>query len=252
MKNLKKPLKFTLCMLPFAAAGGWFAAQYALAGIDAALLEEAVQQFGSTELIVLLTAVQSMIMGLLCAFFGYIIAEKLGLIRPFRFGKKETLVTVLITAICGVVFSADAFTFAKWIPEIGASYESTGTFDATTWLASFLYGGVIEEVMLRLFFMSLVALIVRKLFCKQAENTPDWVLITANIIAALAFSAGHLPATVQMIGPLTPLLVLRCFLLNGAMGLVFGRFYRKYGLQYAMLSHIIVHLVSRTIWLIVF
>lgn len=51
-------------------------------------------------------------------------------------------------------------------------------------------------------------------------------------------------------GGLTPLLVVRCFLLNGAFGLVFGWLYRKYGIQYAMLSHALLHIVSKTIWLI--
>ena len=53
-----------------------------------------------------------------------------------------------------------------------------------------------------------------------------------------------------MFGELTPMLLLRCFLLNGAAGLLFGRFYRKYGIQYAILAHMLFHLVSRTIWLI--
>ena len=69
-------------------------------------------------------------------------------------------------------------------------------------------------------------------------------------IPALAFAALHLPSTAQLFGTLTPLLVFRCFLLNGAAGLLFGRFYRKYGIQYAILAHMLFHLVSRTIWLI--
>ena len=33
------------------------------------------------------------------------------------------------------------------------------------------------------------------------------------------------------------LVLLRCFLLNGELGLVFGWLYRKYGIQYAMIGH---------------
>ena len=79
---------------------------------------------------------------------------------------------------------------------------------------------------------------------------PVKVLIAANIISALVFAAAHLPATVQLLGELTPLILLRCFLLNGAAGLLFGRFYRRYGIQYAILTHMVFHLVSRMIWLI--
>ena len=49
-------------------------------------------------------------------------------------------------------------------------------------------------------------------------------------------------------GALTPLILVRCFLLNGGFGLVFGRLYRKYGIQYAMLSHALLHIVSKLIW----
>ena len=76
------------------------------------------------------------------------------------------------------------------------------------------------------------------------------VIIGANILAAVLFAAGHLPSTLQMFGELTPMILVRCFLLNGAAGLLFGRFYRKYGIQYAILAHMLFHLVSRTIWLI--
>ena len=170
--------------------------------------------------------------------------------RPFRFQKAILVRALLIAALCGAVFSLDAWTFAKWIPQLKDTYASAGSFDATVWIASFLYGGVTEEIMMRLFLMSLLALLGWKLFFRREEQVPVKVLIAANIIAALAFAAGHLPGTAQMFGELTPMLLLRCFLLNGAAGLLFGRFYRKYGIQYAILAHMLFHLVSRTIWLI--
>ena len=106
--------------------------------------------------------------------------------------------------------------------------------------------------MLRLFFMSLIAYIIWKLFFKKhhKENIPASVFIIAHIIAALLFAAGHLPATISVFGTLTPVLLIRCFLLNGGFGLVFGWLYRKHGIIYAMLGHILFHVVSKLIWLI--
>ena len=250
MKKLRKPLIFTLCLLPIALVGGYFTAKMSLAGMDGALQEEAVRQLGSVYAVLAVTALQTVLYALVCGFFGYILAEKIGLMRPFRFQKDVTLRVLLISLLCGALFSLDAWTFGKWIPELGASYAEAGRFDLTVWIASVLYGGVIEEVMMRLFGMSLLALIGWKLFFRQESAVPEKVLIGANILAALLFAAGHLPATVLSFGGLTPLIVFRCFLLNGAVGLLFGRFYRKYGIQYAMLAHILFHLVSRTIWLI--
>ena len=282
MKKFRRPLRFTLCLLPVALAAGWFAAQYALELVGEALIEETIRQVGSREAVLAITAAQIVIYTAVCGFLGYIISEKIGLMRPFCFEKAKTIRVILTSAVCGAVLSLDAWTFAKWIPGLGESYASAGSFDAPTWISSILYGGIIEEVMLRLFVMSLLALIGWKLFFRKervsADNAmtdspektvsagsanaipavqenaapavPAGMLATANLIAALLFAAGHLPVTAQTFGSLTPLLVLRCFLLNGAAGLVFGRLYRRYGIQYAMLAHALFHIVSRTIWLI--
>jgi membrane protease YdiL (CAAX protease family) len=75
------------------------------------------------------------------------------------------------------------------------------------------------------------------------------VLVTANVVAALLFATGHLPATSMIFGSLTPLLLARCFLFNGGFGLLFGYLYRKHGIHYAMISHAMLHVVSRVIWI---
>ena len=76
-----------------------------------------------------------------------------------------------------------------------------------------------------------------------------YIYVIANIISALLFAAGHIPSTMAMTS-LTPVLIFRCFLLNGGFGLCFGYLYRKYGLGYAMLSHGFVHLIADTLMLI--
>ncbi len=250
MKRFRKPFLFTLCLLPAAAIGGWFTARMTLKEMDPAALEPIVRQLGSVGAVLAVIAVQAVLYALVCGFFGYILAEKLGLMRPLRPENPPLVRVLVVSAICGAVFSLDAWTFGKWIPELAGSYEAAGSFDADTWIASVLYGGVVEEVMLRLFLMSLLALVGWKLFRRSESAVPAGVLVIANVLAALLFAASHLPATALLFGRLTPLILLRCFLLNGAAGLVFGRFYRKYGIQYAMLFHTLLHIVSRTVWLI--
>ncbi|MBQ8312714.1 MAG: CPBP family intramembrane metalloprotease [Clostridia bacterium] len=116
-------------------------------------------------------------------------------------------------------------------------------------LATVTYGAVIEEIMLRLFMMSLVSLMLHLLFERKREGASTWVLIAANVVSALLFAAGHLPATEMMFG-LTPMLVFRCFLLNGVFGLAFGWLYRRFGLRYAMIAHGGCHVVSKLIWIL--
>ena len=251
MKKIRKPLLFTLCLIPIAVVGGWFTAQMTIASVDKESLETAIRQVGSKEMVLLVTAIITVVYAVVCGFFGYILAAKLGLIRSFRIEKTNTLIAVISGTVFGIELSADAFTFAKWIPELYESYDATKIFDAPTWIASILYGGVVEEVMLRLFFMSLIALISWKLFAGKEDTVPEKILVISNIIAATLFAAAHLPATVLFFGHLTPLLISRCFIMNGAFGIVFGRLYRKYGIQYAMLAHMLTHIVSKTIWLFV-
>lgn len=250
MTKLKKPLLFALCLLPIAIVAGVFVGMYQLSIYPDEILDEAMAQLGSTELLIVIGAVQTAGYALFCGFFGYILADKIGLWRPIKLEKKSLLLTLAISLIGGTVFSLDYWTFGHFIEGIQEANEASLTLINV--LASVLYGGVIEELMLRLFFMSLIAFVVWKLFFKKydKENIPTSVFIIANVIAAMLFAAGHLPATLSIFGELTPLLLFRCFLLNGGFGLVFGWLYRKHGIVYAMMGHALFHVVSKLIWFI--
>ena len=250
MKTWKKALRFALCLLPVGLIGGWFMAEMTFSSMDASMLEETFRQIGSMETLKAVIVAQSVLYAAVLGFFGYIVAAKTGLMKPFRLKNPPLVRVLLVSILCGALFSLDAWTFGVWIPQVKASYASAGSFDAGVWIASILYGGVVEEVMIRLFLMSGLSLIGWKLFFRKEAAVPLRVLIAANVLSALAFAAGHLPATMLTFGELTPLIIFRCFLMNGAAGLLFGRLYRKYGVQYAMLAHMLFHLVSRTVWLI--
>lgn len=249
MSKIKKPLLFTLILLPVIVIGAYLTTRLSVSSMEPELLGNAVEQIGSRELLIVISTIQPVFLAVFSAFFGYILSEKVGLMLPFRFEGRKLGITAIVSLIGGAVFSLDAWTFAKLIPEVAASYEGAGKFDAASWIASVLYGGVVEELMMRLFLMSFLAFLAWKLFFKKEESVPAGVFIGANIIAALSFAAGHLPATIQTFGSLTLPILIRCFLLNGSFGLVFGRLYRKYGIQYAMLAHMLFHIVSKIIWL---
>ena len=246
---MKKALKFTLSLLPVALIAGYFVTVYQLEMLDEAILAPALEQLGSVWILIAISMVQTVGYAAVCGFFGCLLANSLGLWKPIRFEKEQLLKALLYSVLGGIIFSLDKWTFGRWIPEVGASYEAPITVN--NWLGSVLYGGVVEELMLRLFFMSLLAWLIWKIFFRQAERVPVKVLIAANVVAALLFAAGHLPATWVLFGELTPMILLRCFLLNGSFGLLFGYLYRKFGIQYAMVSHAMFHIVSKLIWTIV-
>jgi len=102
-------------------------------------------------------------------------------------------------------------------------------------LASF-YGGIVEEILLRLFLMSLFVWLGR-FVSRTSEGKPtSTVFWIANILAAVLFGLGHLPATALLV-PLTPLVITRAIVLNGLVGIVFGWLYWKRGLEAAMIAH---------------
>jgi len=102
-------------------------------------------------------------------------------------------------------------------------------------LASF-YGGICEEVIMRLFLMTLLVWAFSKIK-RTKEGEPNsssiWLAI---IITAILFGAGHLPFAVTL-APLTPLVITRIILLNSIGGIVFGWLYWRKGLESAMISH---------------
>ena len=108
-------------------------------------------------------------------------------------------------------------------------------------LASF-YGGIAEEILLRLFVMSLFVWL-GGFISKAPDGKPTKIVFwMANILAAILFGLGHLPAMALLV-PLTALVVIRTVVLNGLIGIVCGWLYWKRGLESAMISHFSADLI---------
>jgi membrane protease YdiL (CAAX protease family) len=201
--------------------------------------------------------------GILAA-IGLLIANRIGLGLPFLeswlAGKPEwdrvrkfALPAIIAGVLAGIVIVVlDSVVFG---PQLSAELKQlritipASSLAPPAWqgfLASF-YGGTTEEILLRLFLLSLFAWIG-----KFINHTPDGrpgkaALWTANILSAILFGLGHLPATAAAGLPLDALVITRAVVLNGLAGLVFGWFYWKHGLEAAMVSHfsadIILHVI---------
>ena len=113
-------------------------------------------------------------------------------------------------------------------------------------LLASLSAGVTEEVLLRLFVMTLLAW-VGSWISRRPDGRPTIATImVANVLAALLFGAAHLP-TQAAFTPLTPIVVAAVLLVNGLGGVFFGWMYSSRGLESAMVSHasadIVVHVL---------
>ena len=229
--------------------GGFFTGIYALDSYPAEMQQQILSQGITKPILGLVTALQSAGYGIVLGAAGIFLGKKTGLWKDeTTIAKKPLLITVVLSVVGGLcLILPDILFFGKYSQVIMDSYAVKPTVPYM--LAAVLYGGVIEEVMLRLFFLSAVAFILHKLFGKKSEKPKTGILAVANILAAILFAAGHLPATAATIG-ITPMILVRCFLLNGGFGLAFGWLYRKYGLRYAMLAHGGCHIISKLIWIL--
>ena len=229
--------------------GGYFVSLYGIDSYPEKLRQEMLSQGITETMLAVVGAVQSAGYGLILGAVGIVLAKKVGLWQEtFAFEKKPLVITIIWAVIGGLcLILPDLWFFGNYEPAIRDTYLVKPTVPYL--LATVTYGAVIEEVMLRLFMMSLIAFVLHKLFESGKEETTAKMLIAANAITALLFAAGHLPATAMLMG-LTPMILLRCFLLNGGFGLFFGWLYRKHGIQYAMIAHAALHIVSKLIWTI--
>lgn len=248
MKYIKEHYKFLLFILIMSIIGGIFESLYILNEFDKTIVEEAIRQVGSKEIFILITTITVVMYGFICGIFGIILSNKIGLFKKFKIEKEALTKTIIISIIGGIIMIlGDLLVFGNINSLIKDLYVNKPTIEYI--VLSFTYGGVVEEVMLRLFFMSLVIFVISKMFYKD-KTIPTKVFIISNIISALVFALLHLPATYQTFGNLTIDLIIRCIIMNGSFGIFFGYLYRKYGIGYSMLAHFGCHLISKVIWLL--
>ena len=248
-KFIKDYWKTLLVFGVIGLVGGFFVGLYQLDSFPAELQQQAYDQGVTRTMLGLVSAVQSAFLGIVLGALGILLAKRTGLWKGEKTLTKKPLVLSLVIGLVGgtIMILADLLFFGHHSQAIMDSYAVKPTIPYL--IAMVTYGAVIEEVLLRLFFMSLIAFILYKLFGKGEERPKTTIFIVANILAAFLFAAGHLPLTFTLIGN-SPLIIFRCFLLNGGLGLAFGYLYRKYGLRYAMVAHGGCHVISKLIWIL--
>jgi hypothetical protein len=163
---------------------------------------------------------------------------------------KGTLKTFGLSLGIGIVTAFALGALDKWvfapIPSVAALMAAAAHGQAAAppaWqglLASF-YGAFDEELLMRLGLVSLFTLALRRPFGVSAAF---WV---ANVVAAVIFGLGHLPATAAL-APLSTALVVRAIVLNGVVGVIAGGLYKRYGLEYGMASHLGFDLVAHVLF----
>jgi membrane protease YdiL (CAAX protease family) len=194
---------------------------------------------------ILVLIIQSALFFSIAIFVGLFLGKKVGLGAPLieDWLKAESLenrlrpilkISIVLGILVGIsLFILDRFIFAFFVEPVTAAQA-----DAPLWqrfLVSF-YGGIGEEVFMRLFLMTLVVWIIHKLMRKKDIIPSEKGFWLSIIIVSVTFSLGHLPMTATFM-EITPVVVIRAIILNGIAGIVFGWLYWKKGLEAAIISH---------------
>ena len=180
---------------------------------------------------------------------GYWLALKLGLPGIFREDGDWShwlFIPMGIGLVCGVILLVGDSLFAF--------INGFGRFPQLAFPASFLAtlsAGIGEEIAFRGFVFGVWAIILNWLF--RRFNGRIAALWIANVIAALAFAAGHLGFIFLMTGAsflsqVNPVLLAEVFLLNGLIGLLAGERFMKDGLVAAAGVHFWTDVVFHVVW----
>jgi membrane protease YdiL (CAAX protease family) len=182
---------------------------------------------------------------------GLFASERVGLRMPLvraRAGAERgpSLRSVLVPGLLlggaagAAMVATDAIFFLRHLPPTMLSL-----FEIALWkrlLAGVLYGGITEELLMRLFLVSLLAWLLGKWLRTPAGMPSATAFRAAIALAAILFGLGHLPMTAA-IAPLSEVLVTRALVLNGIAGVAFGYLYWRHGLEAAIAGHMGAHLV---------
>ncbi len=221
-------------------------------------LEGGLLQNSPVPLYIIMVAqiIQSIVLFAVVIFMGLYFARKVGLGLPILEGwlegreVKNYLKSILgisigLGILAGIlIIGIDyLFSFANLTNSIVMAQITPPAWQG--FLASF-YGGINEEILLRLFLMTLIAWIIFKIK-KTEEGKPTSIgMWLAIILASVIFGIGHLP-TAMTIATLTPLLTIKVIILNAVGGIIFGWLYWKKGLESAMISHFSADIVLHVI-----
>lgn len=209
-----------------------------------------IEMYSNVDLNVLQFALLSMVQPLFIAFLfllaGHFWAQRVGLHSlVYDFFDKEINVkkelmkslkpAIVSGALYGIIMVSFDLVFRPILPELLQQTVSIPNFFQV--IGSVFYGGIVEEIMLRFGFMT----ILLNIFTFGGRKKRKWIVYLSIVLSALSFALGHYPAT-SILFEMTPIIWIRMFVLNGLGGLIFGWLYYRYHLEGAMVSHMSVHI----------
>lgn len=204
----------------------------------------------------LLSLIQPAVILSIAVLVGVVLASKVGLSSPVAEAAasggnlvsafKPQIVPGIVGGLVGGVSLVLIATLLKPFlsPEVLARLGEFGKI--LPLLTRLLYGGIIEELLLRWGLMTLLVWAAWRLFQKGQGRPKAAYFVGAILISSLLFAVGHLPVAFMLFSELTFTLTLFVIVANSAFGLIAGYLYWKKGLESAMIAHALTHVVMFT------
>jgi len=206
-------------------------------------------------ILILGAAVQALVIFSIVIYFGLRLASRAGFGAPILEGalkgepqgsrlKSLLWISVGRGALAGILIIVLSLPFRQLSIDFLKAEVAVGAWKG--FLASF-YGGIAEEVVFRLFVLSLLVWLFSKI-TKAPDGRPAHGVIWFSImVSAILFGLGHLGITGDLTA-ITPTVVVRAVLLNGVPGVIFGQLFWKKGLESAIIAHfsadIVIHVIT--------
>jgi hypothetical protein len=109
-----------------------------------------------------------------------------------------------------------------------------------------LYGGIAEELLLRWGFMTLLVWAMWRLLQKHLPKPTAISFVVGILLSSFVFGVAHLPAAYMLLPEPTTALILFVIVANSSFGIVAGYLYWKYGLESAIIAHMLCHVLLAT------
>jgi hypothetical protein len=198
----------------------------------------------------LLAVLQPTVLVALCAALGLWAAPKVGLdapaVRAWSEGRSvlPALSQQLLPAALGGIAIA-ALLVAFWSVVRVQSFAAPVLAFEMPLATKLLYGGIVEELLLRWGLMSLFVWVAWRAG-GAARPVPAWVVWTGLVASSGLFAVGHLPVLHFLLPNPPERFVALALAANFIPGMLFGWLYWRRGLEAAMMAHALAHLLGAT------
>jgi hypothetical protein len=203
------------------------------------------------EVIQAIAVLQSSVLLFFMVWLGAVFAKKVGLTIPVILAitrsaniykeLKPQILPAILGGVVGGIFLIIFFKAASgYLPP---EFIIAGEKLDPPWYTKILYGGITEEILIRWGLMSFFVWAIYRITQQKNTDIKTHNYIFAIVISSVIFGVGHLPVAFALSPEVTAYLISYIIVGNAAFGFVAGYLYWKRGLECAIGSHMVAHII---------